>query len=666
MERKNLTIKENFNLAIQYYKKNNIKFAEKICKKILTIDPNHFDSILLLGLIFASYKNFIKSKELLHKALEIKPNHSSAHNNLAAVLNELKEHEKAKIHFDKAIEINPNNARVHNNLGAFLIALGKNHEALKSYKNAILINPNLTLAVNNLSKILREIRLDNIQDIEIGNLKEILLLLLRRDDIYHQDIFFYSRLILFQSNNINKDQITKIINLNGQLLKNLTIQNLIQDELFLLLLQKCLITDHFLEKILTKIRYEVLFIVNEHSRYILKENLNFIISLAKQCFLNEYVFSQSRKETNFIKQLQNSVEKNRKINELEIIILSSYVPLHSSYIITKKLLNYHSNNSLFNDLITMQIKEPLKEKKIAYSIKSLGKVTDEISKKVMIQYEQHPYPRWRYIYKNLHSISSNIIKDQIKPNEVEFDEKFIKPNVLIAGCGTGRHLFKAADYLNANILGVDLSITSLTYAKRKIDELNLKNIKLLNADILQLKNLNKKFNIIECVGTLHHMRDPLQGLKILQDLLEPKGLLQLGLYSEIGRQDVIKVRKFINEKNFKSTNNDIRNCREAILKKRDEQLFKKILYRKDFYSISSVRDLIFHVQEHRFTLIQISKILNDLNLEFLGFVDSSAKKKYSYFFPEDKKNISLKKWNIFEIDNPDTFTGMYIFWVKKK
>ena len=168
-----------------------------------------------------------------------------------------------------------------------------------------------------------------------------------------------------------------------------------------------------------------------------------------------------------------------------------------------------------------------------------------------------------------------------------------------------------------------------------------------------------------CRNPSPHERS-IAGIEILQDLLEPKGLLQLGLYSEIGRQDVIKVRKFINEKNFKSTNNDIRNCREAILKKRDEQLFKKILYRKDFYSISSVRDLIFHVQEHRFTLIQISKILNDLNLEFIGFVDSSVKEKYSHFFPEDKKNISLKKWNIFEIDNPDTFTGMYIFWVKKK
>ena len=59
----------------------------------------------------------------------------------------------------------------------------------------------------------------------------------------------------------------------------------------------------------------------------------------------------------------------------------------------------------------------------------------------------------------------------------------------------------------------------------------------------------------------------------------------------------------------------------------------------DFYSVSSIRDLIFHVQEHRFTLLQISKILKDLNLEFLGFIypNPFMKEKFSKLFPSDKK-----------------------------
>ena len=96
-----------------------------------------------------------------------------------------------------------------------------------------------------------------------------------------------------------------------------------------------------------------------------------------------------------------------------------------------------------------------------------------------------------------------------------------------------------------------------------------------------------------------------------------------------------------------------------------QQLFHKIVYNYDFYSTSSTRDLIFHVQEHRYTILEISKILKNFNLEFLGFTNYFIKKNYSEYFPNDKKNISLDNWNKFEINNPDTFIGMYQFWVRK-
>ena len=74
---------------------------------------------------------------------------------------------------------------------------------------------------------------------------------------------------------------------------------------------------------------------------------------------------------------------------------------------------------------------------------------------------------------------------------------------------------------------------------------------------------------------------------------------------------------------------------------------------------------MFHVKEHRFTIPEISKMLKNLNLEFLGFLNLLIKTKFSKFFPNDKKNISLDNWNQFEISNPDTFSNMYQFWVRK-
>ena len=662
-EKKNLTTKETFDQAVKNHKKNNLDVAENLYKKILEKDPNHFQSICFLGTLSIQIKNFERAKKLLNKAIGIQPNNANVNNNLGIVNNELEDYQKAINYFQKAIKIQPNHANAHNNLGNVFKVLGEHQKAISCYQNAIKINPSNTSIINGLSDLCKLIQLDNITKTNSTSLKELFLFLFRRNNINHTDIFRNAKLLLFIGENDN--QVRQIANSDSLLLKNKIIQYLSKEELFLLMLQKSLMTDKFLEKLLTKLRYEILFTLVDSNQNILKRYFDFIVSLAEQCLLNEYVYVQSKKEINHVNQLKNKIVNNKEINELEMAILGCYIPLYTSKNITNKLLDYKSKNILFNDLITMQIKEPLKEIKLVNSIKSFDKIIDSVSKKVREQYEEHPYPRWRYTNKNLPSNFLFKLNNEIKPNKIEYSNKFVNPNVLIAGCGTGKHITIAERYLNANILGVDLSLASLAYAKRKTEELGFKNIEFLHADILQLKNLNRKFDVIECVGTLHHMKDPLTGLKVLLDLLEPHGFLKLGLYSEIARQHIVKAREFIKKKKFKNTIKDIRNCRESIFNEKKDPLLQKIFHSNDFYSTSSVRDLMFHVKEHRFTIPEISKMLKNLNLEFLGFINLLIKTKFSKFFPNDKKNISLDNWNQFEISNPDTFSNMYQFWVRK-
>ena len=566
--------------------------------------------------------------------------------------------------YRQILKINPNHVDSHNNLGILYRELGKNEEALTCYKNAILAKPNFTLAVNNLSILLKEIQLSNVTLTNSSGLKKLILLLFKRKDINHRDIFQNAKSLLFIAE--SNDQLKKIVNSNSLLLKNQIIQNLLKEELFLLMLQKSLMSDQFVEKMLTKLRYETLINLVKSDKNISEKNFDFIISLAAQCFLNEYVYVQSEKEINYVNQLIKEIKNNKEIKESKIAILGSYIPLLSNRNIADKLSNYKSKNVLFNDLLDMQINEPLREKKLINSIKSLGKISDSVSKKVRNQYEKYPYPRWRYTYSNTPTNFLNIINGHIKPNKIQINHKFNNPNVLIAGCGTGNHICQAANYLNANILGVDLSLTSLSYAKRKVEELGLKNIDFLHADILQLKDLKKKFDVIECVGVLHHMHDPLQGLKILVDLLEPSGLLLIGLYSEKARQDVIKAKDFAKKNKFENSFSGIRSFREAIFKEKNDLELRRLATGRDFYSISSVKDLIFHAHEYRFTLPEIFKKLENLNLEFLGFCDSKVKNKYSKLFRNDKKNTSFSNWNEFETLEPLAFFKMYTFWVRKK
>ena len=665
LNNQDLRIKEIFNLAVKNHTRNNIKVAQELYKKILKIKPDHSNALNNLGIISFNLGDNQNTINYYKKAIASDQNNSNAYNNLGVVFNILGEVHKAKNCYEKAIKINPNYADAYNNLGIIFYNSGDNQKAKDCYEAAIKIDPNNVNFLNSLINLAISMKLTDLFKNNIASYKKLFLFLFKKNNISHNNISTNGKnVLLFEYYN---DKIERIIKSESLLLNNRIIQNFLMEDLLHLMLQKSIIVDNLIEKFLTKIKCEILFALDGANKNDLKRYFNFIISLSEQSWLNEYVYIQSEKEKDEIYKLKNKIEKSDQINEFEIAILGCYIPLNTSAIITKKLLNYESSSVLFNNLVNVQVKEPLREKDLKKTIKSIDKIDDLISKKVRKQYEENPYPRWRYCdkYKSIHFLNS--LNNDIKPNRVKYNNKFNNPNILIAGCGTGNHLISASNYNNANILGVDLSLASLAYAKRKVEELGSKNIKFLHGDILQLKKLNKKFDIIESSGVLHHMKDPIAGLKVLTDILEPHGYLKLGLYSKTARTGITKIREFIKQKKLKNTKEDIKIFRREINDVSKNLLKQKLIYSRDFYSTSAVRDLLFHVQEHCFSLPQISNILENLNLEFLGFVFTNTKinKRFSKYFPNDKKNISLNNWNQFEIKYPNTFGNMYQFWVKK-
>ena len=75
MDKKKQSLKEIFTEALEYYKKKDFKTTEVFCYKILSINPNHFDSLSLLSNLFAINKNFdkciLKRYKLSHFRMEI-------------------------------------------------------------------------------------------------------------------------------------------------------------------------------------------------------------------------------------------------------------------------------------------------------------------------------------------------------------------------------------------------------------------------------------------------------------------------------------------------------------------------------------------------------------------------------------------------------------------
>ena len=214
------------------------------------------------------------------------------------------------------------------------------------------------------------------------------------------------------------------------------------------------------------------------------------------------------------------------------------------------------------------------------------------------------------------------------------------------------------------VLAIDLSLSSLAYAKRKTEELGFKNIEYMQADILDLGKLDRQFDIIESAGVLHHMDNPMSGWKVLTGCLKGGGLMKLGLYSERAREDVVAIRNEIKESGVGTSNFEMLAYRDKIMSSEEEH-HKRIRTVPDFYNLSMLRDLLFHVKEHRFTLPQIRNCLSVLGLEFCGFEKSGLIEKFKLTNIETGDLYDLDKWHAYEEANPSAFLGMYQFWCQK-
>ncbi|MDC3145052.1 tetratricopeptide repeat protein, partial [bacterium] len=598
--------------------------AEVSTRKAIEINPNYEKAYCNLGSILRDLGKLQEAEVSVRKAIEINPNYEKAYCNLGSILRDLGKLQEAEVSVRKAIEINPNDAVAHYNLGIILKDLGKLHEAEVSVRKAIKIKSDFTEAHYNLGKILKDLGklqeafdsylkvieinptypnlyiaitefLKNIDPSKLNQskLKNILNLLLEINNVSHQALFnlfnlLYSNELITNLDEIESDFSNKDFIINKKVIINA--------------LKKIIFTDIRLENALTKLRKYLCSKITKNKEEISYSELQLIIALGEQCFLNEYIYSLTKEEKSSLKSIIRRCQDN-ELSESNISILSCYFPLYKLLDQIPSLASFNSNNQSLKELLELQIAEPIKEIELSKDIKKLGSINNEISQKVKCQYEENPYPRWRYDSHQTNQKMSIIqaVNTEINPNYISQSVDNNQLKVLIAGCGTGNQILQTQRYKNAQITAIDLSLSSLSYAQRKINELKIDNVELIQMDIIKVSLLEMKFDIIECGGVLHHMEDPSRGLKALVGVLKKNSFLKLGLYSELARKDIVKARKYIASKNLQANKDSIRNFRKTIFLGKASEL-NSLSKSSDFYSLSSCLDLCFHTKEHRFTI----------------------------------------------------------------
>ena len=671
------------------------KFKESIeaYKKALTLNPNYAQAQLNMGNAQKGQRNFQEAIEAYNNAIIIKPDCAEAYFNIGIVLQEQEKLEKASEAYKNALSHKPDYAQAHNNIGNVLRKLGRLEEAIEAYKNALSLMPDYAEAFNNMGITLYE----------LGKLGEAIeaynnALLLKPDSVEafknmgialrlvefaapHPELHKSIGLLLDQKKSVRPKEIAKavisLLKFEPNLQKHLAMLNVREKQhslletivelsdmpLLLKLMSICPLADLELEALLKEIRAKILLefnIVDNNPKI-----LEFQKALSLQCFTNDYIYSQSAQETKAIDVLEAKVKNSLALGQQPslqaILCLASYKALYE--------YTWHQSiapSKTLDTVFTRQIREPRLESNLKNNIPILEEITDDISVKVRDQYETHPYPRWVNLSLPVNSepISDIVAQSRIKLFDNEIN-KISTPNILIAGCGTGQHsIATAAKFKNSKVLGIDLSLSSLAYAKRKTEDLDINNIEYMHADILKLDKLNRQFDIVESSGVLHHMKNPMAGWKVLVNCLRDGGLMKIGLYSALARQHINEIRREILELEIGSSDEEMRLFRSNVINSGLSH-YNLVLNYSDFYSLSTLRDLLFHTQEHQFTIPQIKKCLNELNLKFCGFENETIVKKFKASNSGEFDVYNLDDWQIYEEANPRTFAGMYQFWCQK-
>ena len=473
----------------------------------------------------------------------------------------------------------------------------------------------------------------------------------RDNFIYHQLAFPQAiKLTNFYSNSKTESRKLSLIDLD-----------IINEKLFQLIVKKCLITDLNLEFYLTKIRKKLLkkFLSNTDNQFFMKI-YKFLIVFAEQKFFCEFIYHVTDEEKKLLKKLENKIKKKDDICELSILLISLYKPLNKCNYLQKKLVNYISKSNEFKEFLKYVFHDPHTDKQASISMKSMSNFSNKTSLLMKRQYEENPFPRWRFTLRPMKGNDINEFTNRYS------DTFFQKPEILIAGCGTGQQAMAWSAYKDSKICAVDLSSESLAYAIRKAKEKNIKNINFYHLDLLDLELLNKKFDIIISTGCLHHMEKPEDGLESLVNVLKPQGLIYLGLYSKRARSEIEWTRKYIQKRKIDVTEDNMRSFRTKILNSENKKL-QSIRGLHDFFSLSNFRDLLFNYTEHTYDFIKIKELLESKKLNFIAFneMNPNVKNSFKNHFPNENDEVNLELWDKFEKIYPKTFLGMYKFWVKK-
>lgn len=694
------------NIARTLWKRGNTSGALTHLNELLCQHPDFTDAQLVKCQILRSIGRQSEAIDQLSRAIALAPQDARLHYEIAHALARDGRLEDAIRHYKAAIDLNPGDYQSLNNLGALLHSAGRTKAGIDMLNAALAINPDSIQIHVNLcimhaasgndlhaqEHILHALRLrpgnrDILQRFAqtVGNARKFVpglefenaLLECFRDPGIDQQNLAPCALTLIMSAPDVIDLCSRCRQTDTPRYPEFDILWNDHPELLEQLLTQTIIPNKEFEFCLRAYRRAALWHFIDADGQVSNTpsdtDMSRLLALAHQCFNNEFVYATTPTEERYVSALTGNIYNHDATDTphawVRLVFLALYTILldtRSESEIPRGIFNKAAE--LHQSLLKKHVHDAAREADIRRELPQMTPISEGTSASVRDQYEESPYPRWLSLDIQNPRNYETFMRDSFPHfRPPDFASKRI--DVLIAGCGTGKHaILSATRFADCAVTALDLSRSSLAYGKRRAEELGISNIDFYCGDILRLSDIDKTFHIIESVGVLHHLADPERGLSVLRGLLKPRGLVNLGFYSTIAREAVDLARNHYGPDACTSGLAGIRRARNEILMLPPNHPIQQVTGMLDFYSLSDCRDLLFHTQETCYTLPEIAGLLERNRLDFVGFElpDSSTRPHYLCEFPDDTCMTDLAKWDHYERRHPDTFVGMYVFWCQAR
>ena len=287
------------NLGNIHLAKLELDTASDYYKSAFELNPKEINALYNLGITEGKRNDFKRSIHWYSKVLEILPEHYNALNNLGTMHLETLDLQAAEESFKSAIHFNPTFPEAHNNLGHVLVLRGKKGAA-ECFKEAIINKPDFKDAYLNLAATLESISFASYDP----DMAAILLNLVKQKNFTKPRAIsnaIYS-LIKLNPDFANILSINNTDDLDEDL--NDVLLSLSSIDLFVVFIALCPITDLQIGSVVSNLRRAVLFKITDLKKE--PHTLKLLSAIAFQCFLNEYLLTETAEE---IKSLRVLVAK---------------------------------------------------------------------------------------------------------------------------------------------------------------------------------------------------------------------------------------------------------------------------------------------------------------------------------------------------------------------